>query len=164
MLDPFARMPAASNRVDELHRRPASRVRGTRMHHRCLARRADHPVPHFVLGSNMRQAPSVRPPAATAAGATASGDLIFEDRQPRLADLDGDGPMRSSSCAAIWTACAALAVAGDQGRQLQLVAETASDRLSRIPGSVRPASPISTATALDIAYVRCLHCLAECAS
>ena len=115
---------------------------------------------HFVLGSDYEAGSLV---VKLTNGKTLKlvlgEDAVFEDRQPRLADLDGDGVDEIVLVKSYLTRGAALAVISVRGDKLVTIAET--------PPTGRPHTWINPAGIadfdgdgrLDIAYVQMPHIL-----
>jgi hypothetical protein len=80
---------------------------------------------HFVLGTNY-EAAGIR--VRTASGQTLElmlpEDSVFEDRQPRIADLDGDGRNEVIVVRSRQSTGSALAVPGLRDGKLKILAET----------------------------------------
>ena len=77
-------------------------------------------------------------------------DAVFEDLEPRLADLDGDGHDEIVVVKSYLKRGSSLAVIGRAQRQIRDRRRDAAARRRRIAGSIPPASPTSTATAKPI--------------
>lgn len=115
---------------------------------------------HFVLGSRYEPSTLVVTLKSGAKLTLAAGaDAVFEDRQPRLADLDGDGTDEIVIVKAYLDRGAALTVVGLRDGQLRIVAET--------PPTGRPNTWLNPAGIadfdgdgrLDVAYVQMPHVL-----
>jgi hypothetical protein len=115
---------------------------------------------HYVLGSRYEaQSIKARLADGTVLTLTLPDDSVFEDRQPRLADLDGDGVDEIVLVRSYLAKGAALAVVGVRQGRLQIIAET--------PPTGRPNTWLNPAGIADydgngrrdIAYVQMPHVL-----
>ena len=115
---------------------------------------------HFVLGSRYEAGSlMVRQRNGAVLRLSLTDGSVFEDRQPRLADLDGDGVDEVVLVRSYPGSGAALAVIGLRGGGLAVIAET--------PPTGRPntwLNPVGIADfdgdgSLDIAYVQMPHVL-----
>jgi len=115
---------------------------------------------HFVLGSRYEPSTLVVVLRSGVKLTLAAGaDAVFEDRQPRLADLDGDGTDEIVIVKAYLDSGAALTVVGLRDGQLRILAET--------PPTGRPNTWLNPAGIadfdgdgrLDVAYVQMPHVL-----
>ena len=75
------------------------------------------------------------------------GDAVFEDLEPRLADLDRDGHDEVIVVKSYLKHGSALAVIGQRGAANTRSSPRRRRSAARTAGSIPPASPISTATA-----------------
>jgi hypothetical protein len=115
---------------------------------------------HFVLGSNYEAASLVvRLRDGHELKLTLPDTHVFEDRQPRLADLDGDGTDEIVVVKTDVVRGAALAIVGVRGDKLTIIAETPPT--GRANTWLNPAGimDFNGDGRLDIAYVQMPHLL-----
>ncbi len=117
---------------------------------------------HFVLGARYEAASlRVRTKAGSELALTLPEHQVFEDREPRLADLDGDGTDEIVIVRSSRDKGAALVVIGIRNGQLSIVAET--QPTGRPNTWLNPAgiADFDGDGRLDIAYVQMPHVLGK---
>ena len=115
---------------------------------------------HFVLGSNYEAAAlCARLQDGRVLKLTLPETSVFEDRQPRLADLNGDGDDEIVVVHTRLDRGAALAVVGVVANELRIIAETPPTGSPRTWINVAGIADIDGDGRLDIAYVQMPHVL-----
>lgn len=115
---------------------------------------------HFVLGSNYEAASlSARLDNGKILKLTLDDDYVFEDRQPRLADIDGDGRDEIVVVRSSLTRGAAVAVIGIVDGQLKIKAETPPTGSANTWVNPAGIADFDGDGALDIAFVQMPHVL-----
>lgn len=115
---------------------------------------------HFVLGAPYEAARlDVRLKDGRALSLRLSEASVFEDRMPRLADLDGDGTDEIILVRSYLDRGAALAVIGVRGNELSIVAETPPIGIPHRWLNPAGIADFDGDGRLDIAYVQMPHVL-----
>lgn len=115
---------------------------------------------HFVLGANYEAARlEVRLTDGRALTLRLPANSVFEDRQPRLADLDGDGSDEIILVRSYLDRGAALAVIGVRAGRLEIIAETPPIGIPHRWLNPAGIADFDGDGRLDIAYVQMPHVL-----
>jgi hypothetical protein len=115
---------------------------------------------HFVLGSTYEpQTIAVRLRGGALVRLKLPADSVFEDRQPRLADLDGDGIDEIILVRSYLDRGAALAVVALRDQRLTIVAETAPTGSRNTWLNPAGIADFDGDGRLDVAYVQMPHVL-----